>query len=286
MKEKLTDIFEKLNPKVQDKIKETLGTDDLTTYTFQRKAADSNAEFADGERAAVQWVSTKDLDRDGEILIPSGAVLDEFKLNPVVLWGHDYSQPPIGSDQWIKIDKQNGIKAKTVYASTDFAKDIFTLKKEGHLRSQSVGFIPIESVESGKDGWTETLNELSDKWGEDWSKWLKKHVGDIYRIIKKWILLEHSDVAVPANAQALVIAVNQKSIQICAETQKALNIDKIEIETAPEKVTNVTKTDNKETRKRVIIPVEIKAKRIIKADITATIAEKVKREIRRKLGKI
>lgn len=49
----------------------------------------------DGERAAIRFVSTPHLDRDNEILMPDGAVLDAFRESPTVLYGHDYSSLPI-----------------------------------------------------------------------------------------------------------------------------------------------------------------------------------------------
>ena len=160
-----------------------------------------NYKFADGERAAVRYVSTRDIDRDGEIMDPAGAMLADFRLAPVVLWGHDYSQPPIGSDEWIKADAF-GIKAKTIYAETPRAEEVWQLVKAGHLRTSSVGFIPLEAVAKGGDGWSETVKRLSEKW-----EVTKKSIEAASRIITKWLLLEHSDVSVPSNINALNLAV-------------------------------------------------------------------------------
>jgi len=49
----------------------------------------------EGERAAVRLVTTPHLDRDGEILLPSGAILDDFRQSPSVFYGHDYRSIPI-----------------------------------------------------------------------------------------------------------------------------------------------------------------------------------------------
>lgn len=56
-----------------------------------RKARASQLSIEDGERAAIQVISTRDVDRDDDIMDPKGCVLDEYRLNPVVLWNHDYS---------------------------------------------------------------------------------------------------------------------------------------------------------------------------------------------------
>ena len=63
-------------------------------------------EIKEGERAAIRLVTTPHLDRDGEILIPSGAILDDFRQSPSVMYVHDYRGLPIVSDQWIKQVKQ------------------------------------------------------------------------------------------------------------------------------------------------------------------------------------
>jgi len=59
-------------------------------------------EIKEGERAAIRYVTTPHLDRDSEILVPTGAMLDDFRQSPSVLYGHDYRSLPIGKDLWIK----------------------------------------------------------------------------------------------------------------------------------------------------------------------------------------
>ena len=102
----------------------------------------------DDERSSTELISTGDVDRDNEILLPRGAVLEHYKKNPQVLWAHDYRQPPIGKASWVKKDQASkGLLAKTIYAATDFAEEIWSLVKGGFLPARSVGFIPIESHE-------------------------------------------------------------------------------------------------------------------------------------------
>ena len=159
--------------------------------------------FTEGEDAIVQWVSTRHVDRDGDIVVPKGAALSEFQKNPVVLWGHDYTLPPIGSDEWVKVES-GGILAKSVYASTPLAQEAFTLRKEGHLRTSSIGFIPLEWTDQGDDNWKRVSSRLMRSWDE-----LKGGMDHVNRVITKWAMLEHSDVPVPANAQALQIAISK-----------------------------------------------------------------------------
>ena len=39
--------------------------------------------------------STNDVDRDGDIIDVDGWNLNEWNKNPVIMWAHDYSLPPI-----------------------------------------------------------------------------------------------------------------------------------------------------------------------------------------------
>ena len=138
---------------------------------------------ADGEKPVL--VSTNDVDRMGDIVEPKGAQLENFRKNPVILWAHSYHLPPIGSAQWIK-RTANGVLAKVRWASNEFAQSIRDLYTEGHMKAWSIGFIPKE--------W-EDFKEKID--GED-------RRGRRY---KKWELLEFSAVPVPANPNALSLAV-------------------------------------------------------------------------------
>jgi len=192
-----------------------------------RMARQMGAKTAEGERAVIQYVSTRDLDRDGEILDPKGAMLDEFRKAPVVLWGHDYSSPPVGSDEWIKVDDEGyGILSKSIYATTPRADEVLTLRQENHLRTSSVGFVPLEYVEPNGPGWAETTKKLARRWAVD----AAEHFKDVKRIHTKWLLLEHSDVSVPSNINALQLAVS-KGLDISPEMLRDLGVPDEEKET-------------------------------------------------------
>ena len=170
----------------------------------------------EGERAAVRLVSTANLDRDGEILIPKGVMLDDFRQAPSVLYAHDYKGLPIGSDQWIKTVSQ-GILAKTVYAKHQFAEDVYQCVKDKHLRSNSVGFIPVDfhSMDTDKEGFSQCQDVLEKEYG------IPRDVsGKAKTIYSKWILLEHSDVPVASNAQSLNIAVSKGILNLQSERLK------------------------------------------------------------------
>jgi len=88
-------------------------------------------------------ISTNQVDRYDEVVIQTGMQTDNYMLNPVVLWGHDYRIPAIG--QTIKLIKQ--VK-KTIahfkFADTVFAQEIKSLVDGKFLRASSIGFMPLD----------------------------------------------------------------------------------------------------------------------------------------------
>jgi len=193
-RDKAADIESALRKEIPD-----MDTAEITRRSI-RKPAD---EIVDGERAVIKWVSTRDVDRYNEILVPGGVVLTEYLLSPVVLLNHNYAELPIGIDEWIKADNY-GVKAKVRYADTERAEEVYQLNKQGIMNASSVGFYPLEYVERGASGWDDLTKKLGADWGEKPGYF--KNVSLIYT---KWVLVEHSDVSVPANPHALNIMVGK-----------------------------------------------------------------------------
>jgi len=160
-------------------------------------------ELIDGERADVSVVAAEVVDRDKEVVIPGGIDLKHFQKNPVVVFGHDYRQPPVGKAQWIKfMGGERQIRAKTVYAPRPsdhpsaaewFPDSVYSLVKGGFLPGKSIGFLPL-------DGGPPTREEGGYK-GANW-------------VIRKSVLLEYSVVSIPANQDALVQAVAKGTLTI------------------------------------------------------------------------
>lgn len=199
---KLSKFLPVLQPEIQEAVLRIVRDPDRA-YLFRKGITKSPTGLKPGSRTAIQYVSTRDVDRDGEILDPDGAMLDEFRKAPVILWGHNYSEPPIGSDKRIDSDGY-GLIAESIYATTERAKEVFKLKQEGHLKTQSVGFVPLERIERGERGWTRAWQDRAERWGVD-----HMHFENAKAIISRWLLLEHSDVSVPSNINALQIAVSK-----------------------------------------------------------------------------
>src|SRR5262245_32988381 len=133
-------------------------------------------------------ISTATPDRAGDIIVPKGLRnADEFLRNPVVLWAHQRSLPPIGTCERLTIDADRIIAETKFSASSQFAQDVFKLYAEGVLRGWSVGFVPakVHPIPVGRG---------------------KPPSGVCY---PEWDLLEYSAVPIPENPQALTLAVHK-----------------------------------------------------------------------------
>lgn len=176
--------------------------------TFIRKGVTpAQLEIKEGERAVISYITTNSVDRDKEIVRPAGAILTDYRKNPVVLFGHDYSSLPIGRNMWIKSDEK-GLIAKTKYADHEEADKVYEYRKAGFPLAESIGFLPTQAFHA--------------KWTRDGMRWDEKDLSKLKRfgyeaedlegvraVYTKWILLEYSDVAVPANPEATQIAIGK-----------------------------------------------------------------------------
>lgn len=226
-KVKICKIMDRFAPALKDAIHAAAkeagrNTDDLELKRASSSTVPSNA-FMEGEDAVVQIVSTRGIDRDGEIVVPKGMDLTQFKAaGAPVLWGHDYSRPPLGSDEWIKLaDGGRTLMAKSVYSKTPFAQEVFQLRKEGHLKTSSIGFIATEWIDRGSGEWDKALKTVSK-----WPELAGKTLDGLNRIITKGILLEHSDVPVPANPEAVMMAIS-KGLTLSDDMFESLKIERI-----------------------------------------------------------
>ena len=136
--------------------------------------------------------STAAVDRYGDIIEPAGWDLKNYKKNPVFLWGHNYSMPPIGKAVSVKVT-DDALVFQIMFATAEeyaFADTIYRLYLGGFLKATSVGFQDLER------------EPISDKKNEG------RQTG--WHFLKQE-LYELSGVTVPANPDAIMMAV-QKGI--------------------------------------------------------------------------
>jgi hypothetical protein len=144
-----------------------------------------------GERSVLFTISKEVQDRDGDILRANGVDFTNYMKNPVFLSFHNSREFPLGKVKkfWVEGDEVKAIvyfptveelstDEKSVSEKAKLVDFTYHCYKTGMLNAVSVGFIPLE--------WIETDN------GYD---------------ILKWELLEFSAVAVPANQDAIAQAV-------------------------------------------------------------------------------
>jgi hypothetical protein len=175
----------------------------------------------------------------GDVVKVDGWKLDRFKANPVFLWGHDRSLPPIGSVNVARdtrpLETKGGIiqrkilRADVSFATDvsgghgEFARSIYDLYERGYLRGVSVGFKPLEMVEpkSEEEALALGVGVRETPWG--------KMFGTLF---KEQELLELSAVTIPANPNALKLslsserATNERILKLEATVAELLNVER------------------------------------------------------------
>jgi hypothetical protein len=153
------------------------------------------AETTDDSTATINiFASTRDIDREGEIVMPKGIDLSQFKLSPVILEGHDYSKPPIGKA--VSMTRNDyGLKMKVEFAPTDEGRKYSALARFMPLQA-SIGFIPTDSVSDGEPGFDKLMGDA-----KEWPEFKAKNRPR--RFHRRSVLLETSIVPVPANPHAV-----------------------------------------------------------------------------------
>ena len=219
---KLKDIF----PQHVKRIAGLMG-EEKSEVPFIRKGIGSGETRVDPEeRTITSYITTKAKDRDNEIVLPSGAILDDYRKHPVVLFGHNYEELPVGKNLWIKTDEK-GLIAKTQYATHKKAEEIYEYRKGNYPLAESIGFVPISSIQSGKNGYNDAVIKKLGLTREE--------VEGVRTIYDKWLMLEYSDVPVPSNPEALQIAINKGLVHYtnCAKREERMVIPYRQFSRAP-----------------------------------------------------
>ncbi len=170
-------------------------------YSCQTKTVDAEAGIYE------VMPSTESVDRDGDILIAAGAVLDPFRRNPVVLWAHDYRSLPVAKALSIEAIAGKGLKATIQFSprgQNARADDVHAAWATGFLNAASVGFVPLAPPQER----VPAEGEPQRRFGPG-------------VIFTSWELLEFSLVPVPANADALRLAYGGKRDGMLSAAEEA-----------------------------------------------------------------
>ena len=98
-----------------------------------------------GDRMVSAIISMETPDRDGDMIACDGWQLANYQRNPVIMWGHDYSEPPIARATSIEVvggSLRAGIEFPPPGLSQR-ADEICGLVKAGFVNATSVGFRPM-----------------------------------------------------------------------------------------------------------------------------------------------
>lgn len=158
----------------------------------QVKASDFTLDA--GDRSDISWISTDDVDRQGEVLLPGG--MDKSDYAGTVTWCHDYKALPVGRNAWIK-PKGNGLIGKTIYAKKpegwgDWLPDaLLSLMSEGMCTGKSVGLLPT-NVRRPTSAETAARPEMEKS-----------------LVVTNWKLLEYAATPLGVNPKATLIAVSK-----------------------------------------------------------------------------
>jgi len=166
-----------------------------TEVVVRSLAADFKADEQDEYKFTAQ-ITAETLDRDDEVLLPTGCDASSFDKSGMLFWNHDYNKPigfpgPLKQSAGAIIGTGQFMRRPADYQGEffpDFARAVVTQAKAlGRSVGVSVGFIPVESRNPTKKD--------RETWGDR-----------LTRVFSKWKLLEWSIAPVQSNPDAFTLA--------------------------------------------------------------------------------
>lgn len=152
----------------------------IKRFTVESKAIDAAAGLFEAT------ISTESVDRSGDIVRADGCRYDAFMRNPVVLFAHEYDDLPVAKCIELQVIPGRGIRAQFLFPEWGVSERADTVRRMwagGFLNATSIGFNPLKAAPI----------DIKNPWGaQDYLE---------------WELLEFSIVSVPANSEALRLAV-------------------------------------------------------------------------------
>lgn len=138
----MNESIKKINEEIAEKMKATFSSKAFldSIKAIKEASAEDTGTFR-------MVISTDDVDRHGEIVVQEGINTDNYLQNPIVLWGHNSWECPVGMTTKIYLEK-DGTKTKTIaegkFAPTEDGQELRKLYEAGMLNTSSIGFIPLE----------------------------------------------------------------------------------------------------------------------------------------------
>lgn len=152
----------------------------------------SDVQVNSGKREVIACISSDCIDRDSEVVSPSGIKRKNFAGNPVVMVNHDYQTLPVGKALWVKPSGNQVLAKYYISDKTEMARDVFGLLQDKVLNAHSIGFQSLKAS-------APTTKEINGR----------PDLKQARLIHREWELLEFSIVGIPCNPQALTLAVSK-----------------------------------------------------------------------------
>lgn len=132
----------KLTEEIAQKMNATFASSDF------QNAVKAIKEASDEDTGTFRMcISTDDVDRHGEIVVQEGIKTERYLANPIVLWGHNSYDIPVGITTKLVMES-DGTKKKTIaegkFAPTEQGQTLRKLYDAGILNTSSIGFIPTQ----------------------------------------------------------------------------------------------------------------------------------------------
>lgn len=165
------------------------------------------------EKSVTAIISTFDVDRDGDVVVSRGMQVENYSRNPLVFWGHQSLELPIGRAEdpegnlcvWID---DTAIRAKCFFDQEDpDAMWVFSKLARGYLNATSIAFVPLQAERRQA---TEKAHPESHPQGP---------VGWIFH---RADMTEYSFVGIGANQNALRDAIDSEKSFITPKLQKSV----------------------------------------------------------------
>ena len=177
---------------------------------------DDSVETDKREFSAI--ITDDSIDRDKEVLLPSGMNKKDFVKNGIILFNHD-PNVPIGTTLSLRRSGNAWKATGRIAEGVQKAEDVWTLIKQNVLKGVSVGFQILER--------RAPTQEDKTMFGKT-----------VESVISKWKLLEFSVVSVGCNQNALItgckdLNIDAKTIlgdSYIEEAQEGIDAKNIEVE--------------------------------------------------------
>ena len=205
----------------QDEIRKKI-PDFKDTVLIRAQSVQDELKFTDStEGDATIYLSTRNLDLDGDVTPPTGWDLDIYRGQG--LWSHRNDLPPVYKALSTETDTY-GLKQVIKFADTEAAQDAKRLLKGGFLKTFSAGFKATRSLWRNDNADADEFDKCMADFEKNWDEF-RGNSEKVNRVILEKILFESSICNIPANPFALVQSIHKKELVISEWMRKELKVE-------------------------------------------------------------